>query len=197
MAMFERLADGTRLPVPAQCLVGRSPTCGLQVDDKFVSSEHAKIQWTGGLWTIRDLGSRNGTFVDGRRAAPGVAEPLTAGALLGVGDPDETYTFVDASPPGPMATDARSREVRAAVGELLVLPDDAAPALSVYPAPSGGWVAEDSEGEVRRVRDQEVLVVGERAFRLDLPVLSEATPMVDVAFTLDNVDLRFAVSPEV
>lgn len=196
VAVLQRIGEETRVPLPAQTLVGRSATCGLQLDDKFVSSEHAKIQWTGGVWTIRDLGSRNGTFVDGRRVPPGEQTVLNPGVRIGFGDLEETYTLLDAAPPGPMATDVTTRAVRAAAGELLLLPDDEAPRLSVYPADAGGWVAEDLEGEVRRVTDQEVLVVDDRAFRLDLPVLSEATPMVDMAFTLENVDLEFAVSAD-
>lgn len=43
-------------------------------DDERLSRRHAEISWDGRRWTIRDLGSRNGTNVDGER----VDSPVTA-----------------------------------------------------------------------------------------------------------------------
>jgi hypothetical protein len=196
VAKLRRLGDGALLPLAARSLVGRSPTCTLRLDDRFVSSEHAKLQWVGGAWKIRDLGSRNGTFVDGVRVEPGVMVPLAAGNRIGFGDERPNYELVDAHAPGALATDLERGTILAAVGEVLVLPDDERPELTVYPAIHGGWVAEDAEGETRPVADQGVLVVGGRSFRLDLPVLSEATPMLDVALTLGNVAFKLGVSSD-
>ena len=36
-------------------------------DDPRVSGTHARLEWTGRGWTLRDLGSKNGTFVEGKR----------------------------------------------------------------------------------------------------------------------------------
>src|SRR5262245_51799421 len=52
--------------------VGRDPACGLLVDDARVSKRHARLRWTGTGWTIEDLGSKNGTKVNGE--PPGSAE---------------------------------------------------------------------------------------------------------------------------
>ena len=124
VAVLKRLSDGSTVRLPAHCLVGRSPSCTLIVDDKFVSSEHAKIVWLSGSWKIRDLGSRNGTFVDGKRAEPGRLQSIAQGARIGFGDLEEAFEFVDATAPVAMATDQASREVITAVGEVLVLPDE-------------------------------------------------------------------------
>ncbi|MFK7991280.1 MAG: ATP-binding protein [Sandaracinaceae bacterium] len=48
-------------------VVGRSEDCDVQIDDGKVSRRHAVIsQGAGNRWTIEDLGSRNGTIVNGR-----------------------------------------------------------------------------------------------------------------------------------
>ena len=46
-------------------LAGRSPSCDLPVRDLTVSRRHAEIELSDGGVRVRDLGSTNGTFVDG------------------------------------------------------------------------------------------------------------------------------------
>jgi hypothetical protein len=48
-------------------LVGRSPDCDIFLDDVTVSRRHAELVQQGERFTIRDLGSLNGTFVNRRR----------------------------------------------------------------------------------------------------------------------------------
>jgi transcriptional regulator with GAF, ATPase, and Fis domain len=74
---------GLELPVPGVVVVfsGTEPmlrACALEngkltlgrnslpfVADERISRDHAELVYNGGNWTVRDLGSRNGTFVDG------------------------------------------------------------------------------------------------------------------------------------
>ncbi len=48
-------------------VLGRSTDADVQVSSTFVSGRHAEISELNGRHTIRDLGSRNGTFCNGRR----------------------------------------------------------------------------------------------------------------------------------
>lgn len=45
--------------------VGRDGS--LAIDDDFASGQHARFQTVRGLWYVEDLGSRNGTLLNGRR----------------------------------------------------------------------------------------------------------------------------------
>jgi pSer/pThr/pTyr-binding forkhead associated (FHA) protein len=47
--------------------VGRSPDCDIFLDDVTVSRSHAVISQEGGRFTIEDLGSLNGTFLNRHR----------------------------------------------------------------------------------------------------------------------------------
>lgn len=47
--------------------VGRDPACDLVLSDATVSRLHAELCWHDGAWVLADLGSRNGTRVNGWR----------------------------------------------------------------------------------------------------------------------------------
>ncbi|MEU9559294.1 DUF1707 and FHA domain-containing protein [Streptomyces fumanus] len=47
--------------------IGRDPANGLRLTHETVSRVHAELSRQGGLWVLRDLGSTNGTTVNGRR----------------------------------------------------------------------------------------------------------------------------------
>jgi len=52
---------------PARVLVGKSPACGLRLTDAQVSRRHAALEAVERRLRLSDLGSKNGTFVDGER----------------------------------------------------------------------------------------------------------------------------------
>jgi len=55
-----------RVELPLGSLrVGRGEDCGLALDDELVSRAHCMVEWDGRSIRVRDLGSTNGTFVDG------------------------------------------------------------------------------------------------------------------------------------
>jgi hypothetical protein len=47
-------------------IIGRDPSCDIQIDERQISRQHAEIQLTPGGYTLRDLGSKNGTFLNGQ-----------------------------------------------------------------------------------------------------------------------------------
>jgi FHA domain-containing protein/zinc ribbon protein len=60
-------AGETFFPEGETSLIGRSPDCDIFLDDVTVSRKHAELSHAGDRWTIRDLGSLNGTFVNRKR----------------------------------------------------------------------------------------------------------------------------------
>jgi pSer/pThr/pTyr-binding forkhead associated (FHA) protein len=61
------LLDGRRLVVGAAGVtVGRSRQCDVVLSDPNVSREHAEIRPRGGSWVLTDLGSTNGSRINGR-----------------------------------------------------------------------------------------------------------------------------------
>ena len=86
-----------------RCLIGRAEDCDLVVDDTKVSRRHAEISMEAQRWFLADLGSRNGTFLNGERVG-GERKPLSTGdeiqlgavAVLRFEDPATTVTDVPA-----------------------------------------------------------------------------------------------------
>jgi predicted component of type VI protein secretion system len=100
---LRRQGDGAFALLATEHIVGRQPSCHLPLQPGFVSAVHALIRWNGEAWDVRDLGSTNGTYVDGRRIAVGSPVGLTAGATIAFGEPAEAWRLVDDRAPAPAA----------------------------------------------------------------------------------------------
>ncbi|MGD8902237.1 MAG: FHA domain-containing protein [Anaerolineae bacterium] len=68
----------------APAIIGRQDQCEVQVQDTWVSRQHARIVWTGETYVVEDLGSTNGTFVNGQRVVG--SRTLRSGDHLQLGD---------------------------------------------------------------------------------------------------------------
>ena len=72
--------------------LGRSPHEDIGLDNPYVSNDHAEITYTDSGYTIRDLGSRNGTIVDGTRLDDRPC-PLRGGEIIEFAEGQVIATF--------------------------------------------------------------------------------------------------------
>lgn len=181
--------------LPDRCLVGRSRSCDLVLAGRDVSGEHAVLQWTGAHWQLRDLGSRNGTFVDEQRLAAGAQVRVDEGAALRFGKESSAWTLVDASGPRLMAVALAGGDRRVADGGYLALPGSESPTLAVYQDAAGRWLLEQA-GATREVADRDVVDAGAGdLWRLHLPAACAGTwEEAEAPLVVGQLTLRFAVS---
>jgi hypothetical protein len=193
MGLLEQLDNERRFTLGTRCLLGRHPACDVQLLDGRVSGEHASLHWVGSHWELRDLGSRNGTFLEGRRLASGERVELWQGGHFLLGKSGIGFRLLEAGPPMARARQVATGLVRVATGSLLVLPDDEVPQASLFPLEGGQWVLELGE-ERRRMKDQDRLWVGGSEWVVELPIAATETLEEADAPTLGEVRLRIGVS---
>jgi hypothetical protein len=177
------------------CLVGRSQHSGLRIVDRFVSYRHAAIRWTGEAWEVKDLGSRNGTFVNGGRLNAGAGLRLRRGTQLAFGVSQRRWELIDDSAPQVMivAIDGDCEPVLIE-GGILALPSADNPNATIYRRADGAWLVE-TEQAIVPIQPQGIIEVDNRSWRFCAP---EQIPQTSVSGSptreLADVELHFTVS---
>ncbi len=100
------LPNGQELRLTDELSIGRDDENDLVLDHPTVSRRHARITGREGRWYVADIGSFNGTFINGDRVPPGIALQLRHADRIGIGsqtllfsspaerdDPDRTETL--------------------------------------------------------------------------------------------------------
>ena len=80
---------GAVFEVGSGATMGRSDTADILVDDPFASSAHARIFSRGEFMYIEDMGSTNGTYLNGRQLRS--AERLKMADTVRIGDSEYRY----------------------------------------------------------------------------------------------------------
>lgn len=172
--------DGRTFECDRNTLVGRGLLDGISFDepeglDLEISSVHASLTWNAKVrrWELRDLGSHNGTFVDGDKVEPGDRAPLVEGSRVVFGRLG--LDLIDDAPPPAHAICARTGEVRVGRNGALLLPDEGAPELVVLRTEHGWQVGpptllEDGDRpEARAIEGTVRVEAGQRPWQVRVP----------------------------
>jgi pSer/pThr/pTyr-binding forkhead associated (FHA) protein len=128
---------GKRLPIKVPVVnIGRGDYNDVVIADPSVSTMHAKLQRREAIWILTDLGSTNGTFVEGERLTGEV--PLSPGTTIRFGDVSALFEPLDetVAPERPKRTQMMPRieAEPAKVSEEKPVPPVVAPAREAEPA---------------------------------------------------------------
>jgi pSer/pThr/pTyr-binding forkhead associated (FHA) protein len=97
-------ADGRDFRFTQSFYVGRDPACEVQIQDVHVSRRHVMVSVDGGQWSLRDLQSSNGVFVNGQRVTTASIDgslTITLGADGPTVQMEREAPPVEAEPPPP------------------------------------------------------------------------------------------------
>lgn len=68
LGVMHPIGGGDPIPLKKdELVIGRRPTCDIRLDFENISGKHCILKFVRGTWHVRDLGSTNGTTVDGER----------------------------------------------------------------------------------------------------------------------------------
>lgn len=118
---------GRDVTLGAETVVGRAPDVEIPVEDAGASRRHCRVRMAGQFWVLEDLGSRNGTYVNGKRAEQAV--PLREGDVIRIGTVelifrgDATARDAGAVPVAPVAKVAPPAPAAAAPAEAPAEPE--------------------------------------------------------------------------
>jgi hypothetical protein len=176
--------------------IGRSSSCMLRLDDPRASGHHAVLQWSGSAWELRDLGSRNGTWLNGRRIEAGEREIALKGSTLAFGNGSDPWVLQDVSPPGLVAVAPDGSWIQESDG-LLGLPDPSDPQVVIYGDERGRWVCE-SGPELTVLEPPYALDLDGQRWRVHVPsrVARTHTASIASALLFQDLTLVFRVSQD-
>jgi ABC-type multidrug transport system ATPase subunit/pSer/pThr/pTyr-binding forkhead associated (FHA) protein len=118
--------------------VGREPGNDLTVNFSTVSRQHLRLEKRGGTYHVIDLGSRNGTTLNGQRLMANMAYPLSHSAVLRIGDDAGNSVSLTYQESGTALGPTMTRQLALAGRTQTVLGRD--PACDVpLQAPSVSW----------------------------------------------------------
>jgi pSer/pThr/pTyr-binding forkhead associated (FHA) protein len=83
------LAAGAAYDLSAGALLGRGDQADIVLEDSFASTRHARLMPHGEVIVLEDLGSTNGTYLNGEPLRG--AQPLHAGDRIRIGDSEFTF----------------------------------------------------------------------------------------------------------
>ncbi len=157
-----------------------------------MSWRHASLRWTGQVWELQDLGSLNGTYLDGSRIAAGARVPLRLGARVRFGG-DVEWLLADSDPPGAVAVSLDDSTRITPRDGLIALPDPDHPQLSIYRQFDGSWIAEGPD-RVWSPGNEEIVTAGGRRYRFEPGGVVFATASAPTQPTPASIAIEFLVS---
>ncbi len=97
LGILKPIGGGDPVPLTKETLrIGRRPSCDICLDFEKISGKHCELRFFHGLWHIRDIGSTNGTTVNGLKYA--TEQSVLPDVEIGIGG--HLYT-IDYEPAGP------------------------------------------------------------------------------------------------
>ena len=146
--------------------IGRDPSCDTVLSGPSVSRFHTRLDWCRDRWILRDLGSRNGTYVNGLRSTGGTQLTLKTGDQILFGDVSESWTLDDSTEPHSLLIPQDAPGLGAKVirlHDMLALPSATEPSCTIFGTAEGAFELEQETGaRVVLGQGQQLTIAGTR-----------------------------------
>lgn len=195
MGVIRESSSGELKILEADHTIGRLPNSSLVLKHDYISKRHAILHYSGERWEVRDLGSRNGTYLNGELLKPGEDMPVGSGARLAFGRTDQAWEFVDTAPPVAMVVPLGEGEPLLMEEDMLALPSADNPIVTIYANASGAWVLEQPDS-ITEIQSQQTFEVDKKLYRFSCPDKIGKTALAEPLDELEvqHLHLTFSVT---
>jgi hypothetical protein len=177
----------------AHTLIGRGPHCAIRIQDDTVSNDHAVLQWAQSQWQLRDLGSTNGTWLDGERMPEKRVVTVRPGARIAFGNQDAVWRLLDEHPPEPMVTPLNGGSPCLLIDGVIAIPSPERATANICCGREGNWMLE-ADDTVTPIASGEVFVLSGCSWRFSCPVQWRPTSPLQSVRVLAESTFCFDVS---
>ena len=168
MGFIRNTKSGDVRTLEPQHYIGRAPNSSLRIDHRLVSAQHALLRWSeeARAWEIRDLGSLNGTYLDGTRLEAGKVHPVAKGMVVSFGPTDAlaAWELIDDSPPWVMVVPWDGAPAIPLEDDIVALPSVDDPRVTIY-RDDGGWLLERPDESITPIANLQTFDVAGRVWR--------------------------------
>jgi hypothetical protein len=168
MGRLKDIASARTQVLEAVHIVGRAQTSALCINERYVSAQHAILRFSAERWALRDLGSRNGSFLNGERLKPGEELTLRVGHRIAFGKLEHVWELIDEEAPVVMAVPLDGGEPLLVEDEFLVLPSSADCRFTIYRDRNGFWMLAQPKG-LSLISNLQTFEIDGRPFRFSCP----------------------------
>jgi hypothetical protein len=194
LATLHRVGTRVTVALEPEHTVGRSPECRLIISAPYVSAQHALLRWSGYAWEARDLGSTNGTWLDGERLRTGEARRLERDSVLAFGHLDQRWQLSNIDAPQSLLVPLDGGLPIVIRGTFQGLPSAENPEATLFQDGAMVFRLEGPDGAITPLAADSVVEVAGRRYRLSPALARARTEVPRSLWTLRTVRLTFGVT---
>jgi len=198
MATIRHVESGRIAVLEEHHSIGRAANSALRIGDerRYVSLHHALLYWTGTQWEFKDLASRNGSFLDDQRVAPGEVHTLAIGMRIAFGKQENQWLVTDIAPPKTMVVPLGEGEPLLAENDLIAIPSAQDPSVTLYRSVDGSWLLEQ-DISVTPITNQQTFAFDGKVFKFCCAQGDSKTSLATAAaLEVRHLALEFSVSKD-
>jgi len=198
MAKLLNTQSNQLIVLRSQHLFGRhSGGSNTILDNPEASRLHASILWNGTFWQLQDSSS-NGTYINNKLSNNGIKTRLIINDEIKFGDINAScWKFIEDQAPKSMLVPIKSDSKVIELDEMVVLPDDKKPEITLYQKSNGQWICENQSGSESIESGAKISTKTSSWYFIDANVFDETKQVIHNDDLLTRpIKVRFNVSQD-
>jgi len=197
VAIFMNLVSNEEVNLLTMHQFGRHKgCCDTILTNPKTSRVHATVSWDGQHWIIQD-NSINGTFVNDQKLPANSAQLLQRNDKIRFANqPQDEWLLTDISAPKSMLIPQTANAPLVILEDMVVLPNEDNPELTIYLSLEGHWICESNIGSFALTHGSKVNVKGMIWQFAEATEYEQTIPIEQIKQNTEQLSLLFEVSQD-